>query len=200
MRKLTAVLCAVVLTFGMAATVFANPSISTIGTEKVTVSAETAAKLGEGMSIAVKEAAPENYENAAVAEAVKKLNDNATKITMTEILAILKVDAGTAKTESGKAIDLTKYEPITKFADLVVTDGASVEYDVNGEVISVEATITLDAVKGAKAEELLIMQLNPKTGDTYFIEFEEDKFDAETGEVTVTFPCLGPFTVLEKTV
>lgn len=199
MRKLTAVLCAVVLTLGMAATVFANPSISTIGTEKVTVSAETAAKLGEGMSIAVKEAAPENYENAAVAEAVKKLNDNATKITMAEILAILKIDAGTAKTESGKAIELTKYEPITKFADLVVTDGASVEYNVNGEVISVEATITLDAVKGAKAEDLLIMQLNPKTGDTYLIEFEEDKFDAETGEVTVTFPCLGPFTVLEKT-
>ena len=117
---------------------------------------------------------------------------------MTEMLSILKVDVSAAKTESGKEIDLTKYEPITKFADLVATDGTSVEYDINGEVISVEATITLDAVKDAEAENLMIMQLNPKTGDVHFIEFEEDKFDAETGEVTVTFPCMGPFTVLEK--
>lgn len=199
MRKFTAVLCAAALTLGMAVTAYANPSVSTIGTEQVVVSAETAAKLGEGMSVTVKDAAPESYENAAAAEAVTKLNDSATKITMAEMLDILKVDASTAKTESGNAIDPTKYEPITKFADLVVTDGASVQYDVNGEIISVEATITLDAVKGAKAEDLVLMQINPKSGDVHFIEFEEEKFDAETGEVTVTFPCLGPFTVLEKT-
>lgn len=197
MRKFTSVLCAAVLTLGMAVTAFANPSVSTIATEKVAVSAETEAKLG-GKTLTVKGAAPENYENAAVADAVKKLNDKDSKVTMTEMLSILKVDVSAAKTESGKEIDLTKYEPITKFADLVATDGTSVEYDINGEVISVEATITLDAVKDAEAENLMIMQLNPKTGDVHFIEFEEDKFDAETGEVTVTFPCMGPFTVLEK--
>lgn len=197
MRKFTSVLCAAVLTLGMAVTAFANPSVSTIAVEKVAVSAETEAKLG-GKTLTVKEAAPENYENKEVAEAVKKLNDKNSKITMSEMLSILKVDVSAAKTESGKEIDLTKYEPITKFADLVATDGTSVEYDVNGEVISVEATITLDAVKGAKAENLVIMQMNPKTGEVYFIELEEENFDAETGEVTVTFPCMGPFTVMEK--
>ena len=198
MRKFTAVLCAAVLTLGMSASVFANPSISTVSTDKVVVAAESAASLPEGTTVEVRDAAPENYENAAAAEAVTKLNDDTTTVTMKDILDILKVDAATAKTQSGNPIDPTQYEPVTKFADLVLTDGTSVMYDNNGEVVSVKVTLTLDAVKGAKAENLVIMQIDPKTGEVYFIEITEADFNAETGEVTVTFPCLGPFTVLEK--
>lgn len=198
MRKFTAVLCAAAMTLSMTATVFGNPSISTVSTDKVTVAAESQASLPEGMTVEVRDPDTAKYESKEAAEAVSKLNDDNQKVTMKDVLDILKVDPATAKTQSGNSIDPTQYEPVTKFADLVLTDGTSVMYDNNGEVVSVKVTLTLDAVKGAKADELVIMQIDPKTGEVYFIELTEDDFDPETGEITVTFPCLGPFTVLEK--
>lgn len=199
MRKLTALLVAGAMTLGMTMTAFANPSIATVATEQVTVSAETAALIPAGKKIAVKAADPTKYESQEVADAVTKLNDDATKITMSEILGILKVDTtAEIKTENGTVIDPTVYEPITKFADLMLTDGASAEFDANGEVISVKVTLTMEVLKDADVENLLIMQINPKTGEVYFIEIAAGDFNAETGEITVAFPCLGPFTVLEK--
>ncbi|MDO4322032.1 MAG: hypothetical protein Q4C61_05850 [Lachnospiraceae bacterium] len=199
MKKLTALLVAGVMTIGMTMTAFANPSISTIATEQVEVSAETAAVIPEGKKIVVTEVDPEKYESKEAAEVVTKVNDEATKITMKEILETLKVDTtAEIKTESGNVVDPTVYEPITKFADLVITDGTSVEYDVDGEVVSAKVTLTIEALKDADVENLLIMQINPKTGEVYFIEIDEEDFDPETGEITVTFPCLGPFTILEK--
>ncbi len=199
MKKLTALLCAAVMTLGMTASAFANPSISTVAVDKVTVSAETAAILPAGKSLEAREANPTDYKSSEAAEAVTKLNDDAQTVTVAELLTILKVDTtAEIKTESGTVIDPGAYEPLVKFADLVVTDGATVEYDINGQVTAVKLTITLEAVKAAAAENLLIMQINPVTGEVHFIEISEEDFDPETGEITVTFPCLGPFTVLEK--
>lgn len=199
MRKLAALLVAGVMTLGMTMTAFANPSISTVATEQVEVSAESAALIPAGKKVVVKEAAPDNYESKEAAEVVTKVNDDATKITMKEMLTILKVDtAAEIKTDKGTVIDPTAYEPITKFADLAITDGTSVEYDVNGEVVSVKVTLTLEALKEADVENLLIMQIDPKTGEVFFIEIDAEDFDPVTGEITVAFPCLGPFTVLEK--
>lgn len=199
MKRLTALLCTAALTLGLAVSASANPSISTVSTEKVVVSAETAAVLPAGKTLEVREADTDKYESAEAAEVVTKLNDEKQTITVKEMLEILKVDTTQEiKTESGTVIDPTEYEPITKFADLVLTDGTTVEYDINGEVMAVEVTITLEAVKEADVENLLIMQIDPKTGEVYFIEIDEENFNPETGEITVTFPCLGPFTVLEK--
>lgn len=199
MKKLTALLCAAVMTLGMTASAFANPSISTVAVDKVTVSAETAAILPAGKSLEVREANPTDYKSSEAAEAVTKLNDDAQTVTVAELLTILKVDTtAEIKTESGTVIDPAAYEPLVKFADLVVTDGATMEYDINGQVTAVKLTITLEAVKAVAAENLLIMQINPVTGEVHFIEISEEDFDPETGEITVTFPCLGPFTVLEK--
>lgn len=199
MKKLTALLCTAAMTLGMATSAFANPSISTVATENVTVSAETAAIIPEGKTLEVREADPAGYANSAVAEAVTKLNDAAQTVTVADILTLLNVDTtAEIKSVSGTVIDPTVYEPLTKFADLVITDGVSVEYDINGEVAAVKLTITLEAVKDAVAENLLIMQMDPTTGEVYFIEIDEEDFNPETGEITVTFPCLGPFTVLEK--
>ncbi len=200
MRKLAALLVAGVMTLGMTMTAFANPSISTVATEQVKVSAETAALIPAGKEVVVKEAAPENYESKEVAEVVTKLNDDATKITMEEILTILKVDtsAGVTTTKGTVIEDLTAYAPITKFSDLAVTDGTDVEYDVNGEVISVEVTLTLEALKEAVAEDLLVMQADPKTSEVSLIEIDEEGFDPATGEATIEFPGFGPFTILEK--
>ena len=43
----------------------------------------------------------------------------------------------------------------------------------------------------------MLMQMDPTTGEVYFIEIDAENFNAQTGEITVTFPCMGPFTVLE---
>lgn len=198
MRKLTALLCTAAMTFGMVASAFANPSVSTVAPESVTVSAASAALIPAGMSLTVQEADPTNYTNTQVADVVTRLNDSQQTITMSEMLDILQVDlTQDVTTQNGTVIDPTAYNPIAQFVDLVISDGATVAYDVDGNVLSVEATITLEAAIGANVEDLLLMQLDPTTGDVYFIEIDAENFNAETGEITVTFPCLGPFTVLE---
>lgn len=202
MRKFASLVCATVMTLSMACTAFANPSISSTGIEEqtATVDAATAAKIPAGMSLVVNEAKPENYSNKDVAEAVTKLNDASSTISVKEILEILKVDlTKEMKTTSGAVIDPTEYEPITKFSDLALSDGAELKYDVDGNVLEVKATIKVEALKDIKdIKNVVLMQIDPTSGEVYLIEIDEDDYDAETGEITVTFPCLGPFTVLEK--
>ena len=41
-----------------------------------------------------------------------------------------------------------------------------------------------------KKEDLLLMQVDATTGKVYFMPIEE--FDPVTGEITATFPTLGP--------
>ncbi|MDO5541623.1 MAG: hypothetical protein Q4F83_16440 [Eubacteriales bacterium] len=202
MKKFAAILCAAVMSLGMVSSVMANPSIqdATIEKQDVVVAEETAQIIPEGKKLVVMEAAPDKYESKEAAEVVTKLNDPKTTITMKEMLDILKVDTTKEiKTESGNVINPSEYEPISKFADLVLTDGTTVEYDINGEVKAVKATVKAEALKDVKdIKDCVLMQIDPKAGEVYFIESDEESYVPETGEVTVTFPCLGPFCVLEK--
>lgn len=202
MKKFAGILCAAAMSLSMVCTAFANPSIVdvTIEAQDVVVSAETAAIIPEGKKLVVKEAAPENYESKEAAEVVTKLNDPATTITVKEMLDILKVDTTQEiKTVGGKVIDPTKYEPIAKFADLVLTDDTTVEYDINGEVKAVTATVKVEALKDVEnIDDVVLMQIDSKSTDVHFIEIAEDDYVPATGEITVTFPCLGPFTALES--
>lgn len=205
MKKLTAILCAAAMTLGMVSTAFANPSIADLNQpeEQVTVAPESAEIIPEGKRLVVQEADVENYEKEDVVEVVKRLNDEKEMITMEEMMDILKVmedengdPIEEIKTNKDNVINPLEYEPITKFADLVLTDGTTVEYDIDGEIKGIKATVKAEAAKDAEKEDLLIMQIDPKTGDVYFIEVED--YDPETGEITATFACLGPFTILEK--
>ena len=202
MKKLPAFFCAAAMTLTMGMTAMALPSVSTTATEKVTVSAETAKVIPEGKELSVKTADPKNYEVPAVAKAVEALNnlkEGETVSTETVMKALGFEDLTKITTADNKTVDLTGFEPVTKFADLMLTDGNSVEFDANGEAISVEATISVEALKEVEdLANILIMQMDPKTGDVYFIEVTEEDFNGETGELTVKFPCLGPFTILEK--
>ena len=87
----------------------------------------------------------------------------------------------------------TDYESITPFVDLVLTDGTNVEYTTEG---TIKATVKVEPAKNLKAEDLVLMQVDPATGVIYFIEIDE--YDPETGAITAEFPVLGPFMVLEK--
>jgi len=68
-----------------------------------------------------------------------------------------------------------------------------VHYNSNG---SITATVTIEAAKDRDASNLLMIQIDPNTGKTYFVAIDE--LDSETGEVTATFPTLGAIALAEK--
>lgn len=191
MKKLVAFVCAAAMTLGMAASVIAAPSIGELIPEApVVVSGE----IPTGYTLEVQNVNTEKYENKDVAEIVTKFNDEETVVSVTDVLEALKVDlTKEVKTVNDTVIDPTEYEAITPFVDLVITDGTEVEYTLEGKV---KVTLTVEVAKELKKDDLIIMQVDPTTGEVYFIELDE--YDPVTGEITAEFPCLGPFTILQK--
>ncbi len=192
-RKIICVLIAA-MSIGMAGTVFAIPSISQLIPEAPTV---VEGNLKEDEKLAVDNANPDKYTNKKVSETVKWANDDATVTTVKEILE--KIEKGSAKkaatetvTSTGKKVNPTLYEQLTPFVDLVIKKNENVTYTSDG---SIKAQVTVDAAIGMKKKELLVMQLDPETGKAYFSTVE--KLNRKTGEMTVTFETLGPFSVLK---
>ena len=190
-RKTIAALIAV-LTVGMMSTsVWAAKSISQIIPEAPKV---VSGNLTAGQTLAVKNVDTSAYKNPTVAEAVKKANDDNTITTVKEILTYLGVDTKTEeiKTTSGTIINPSLYEMVTPFIDLVIEENGKTIYETTGEIT---AAITVEAVKDMNKKDILLMQIDPTTGEAYFIAPEE--FNSATGEITATFPTLGPVAVLK---
>lgn len=66
-------------------------------------------------------------------------------------------------------------------------------YFLNGDL---EVKVKIDAAKEKKAEDLLLMLVDPETGKVVFITIDE--IDPVTGEPKVTLPFLGAITLLDK--
>ena len=210
MKKLVAIVCVIVMMLTVAVSSLANPSITELAAEITEV--ETNVELEEEEEIAIVPADPETYENAVVKEAVKKTNSKEESITVKDVAVMLSAvnddvtSEGilTLESEDGttKTVDLEEYDFVANFADLGISNGTEVSFDDNGEVVSVTATIAFDALQGADPADLenyLIMLINPTTGEMKFIELDADSFDPETGSLTVSFPFLGTFTLIQKT-
>lgn len=190
-RKTIAALIAV-LTVGMMSTsVWAAKSISQIIPEAPKV---VSGNLTAGQTLVVKNVDTSAYKNPTVAEAVKKANDDNTITTVKEILTDLGVDTKTEeiKTTSGTVVNPSLYEMVTPFIDLVIEENGKTIYETTGEIT---ATITVEAVKDMNKKDILLMQIDPTTRKVYFIAPEE--FNSATGEITATFPTLGPVAVLK---
>ena len=78
-------------------------------------------------------------------------------------------------------------------------------YDLAGREVAATITIKLDALQGETdaqklAENLLVMLINPLTGETVFVNFDADDFDLEKNppEVKVDFPFMGTFAFITK--
>ena len=189
-RKAAAALLAA-LTLSMAMNVWAAPSISQIIPENPQVVSGT---LTSGQQLAVQNADPSAYANKTVADVVKWANDDNTIATIKEILTRLGLDTKEEfKDIFGNKVNPTLYEQLTPFVDLVIKEGNNVSYTSNGQI---RAKITVEAAKEMKKEDLLLMQVDATTGKVYFMPIEE--FDPVTGEITATFPTLGPITLLKK--
>lgn len=189
MRKLIAVLCVVAMLFVMAVPALANPSISDL-TQSV-VAVETDAELPEGAEIIAVEADPSRYEKADVAEVVTIVNDP-------EAETVLMVKDVVEKL-NGELADAEAYDFVTTFTDLVLSKDGKYSFDDDGKVVSAKVTLKIDALVGeTDLSNYLIMLINSETGELHFIELDPESFNSETGEITVDFPCLGTFSLIQK--
>ena len=189
-RKAAAALLAA-LTLSMAMNVWAAPSISQIIPENPQVVSGT---LTGSQQLAVQNADPSAYADKTVADTVTWANDDNTVATIKEILTRLGLDTKAEfKDIFENKVNPTLYEQLTPFVDLVIKEGNNVSYASNGQI---KAKITVEAAKEMKKEDLLLMQVDATTGKVYFMPIEA--FDPVTGEITATFPTLGPITLLKK--
>ena len=189
-RKAAAALLAA-LTLSMAMNVWAAPSISQIIPENPQVVSGT---LTGSQQLAVQNADPSAYADKTVADTVTWANDDNTVATIKEILTRLGLDTKAEfKDIFENKVNPTLYEQLTPFVDLVIKEGNNVSYASNGQI---KAKITVEAAKEMKKEDLLLMQVDATTGKVYFMPIEE--FDPVTGEITATFPTLGPIALLKK--
>ena len=135
-----------------------------------------------------------DWQPAAGSPECRWANDDNTVATIKEILTRLGLDTKAEfKDIFENKVNPTLYEQLTPFVDLVIKDGNNVSYASNGQI---KAKITVEAAKEMKKEDLLLMQVDATTGKVYFMPIEE--FDPVTGEITATFPTLGPIALLKK--
>lgn len=191
MKKAAVSILIAAMTAGMAVSVWAAPSISQFIPEAPVV---IAGNLQENEALIVQNVNTGAYQNKTVAETVEWANDDNTVSTTKEILTRLDIDtAQEFRTESGQKVNPTLYEQLTPFADLVIKSGEEIRYQGNG---TIKASVTFEAAKEMKKQELLLMQIDPNSGKVYFITPET--LDKNSGTITADFPALGPVTLLKK--
>jgi hypothetical protein len=192
MKKLAAVLCAIALMLTMVAPAMANQSISDLSEDVIEVTPET--EIPEGASVEVLPADVNRYENEAVKEAVAGVNGEETVSTVEEVVTALNA-------ELPEGVEAMDYDFITAFADVVLVEGSEVTFDDNGNVVQASVKLAVDVLKDVAPEDLddyMIMLINPATGEVRFIKLDPESFNQETGEITVDFPFLGTFALIQK--
>ena len=88
-----------------------------------------------------------------------------------------------------------QYEALTSFVDLAIEDVDAISYDMDGHV---QVTFTCELTVGMDEDDLALMTIDQETKQKKYLEL--DAFDAQTGEITVTFENLGPFVVMTKVI
>ena len=88
-----------------------------------------------------------------------------------------------------------QYEALTGFVDLAIEDLDNISYDMDG---SVQVTFTCELTVDMDEEDIVLLTIDQETRAKKYLEL--DDFDPKTGEITVTFENLGPFTILTKVI
>ena len=189
MKKLTAILCAVVMVAATCVTSFAKVSIGPAAKlandgKATNVSAIGITLPAEG--IAVREAKATDYSDGSAAktfveafESEKTLADVFTKVGFTEAKT----------TDGGKNVD-------PKTAKLLAGPLAF-SNAVTGEVLTgdgkIKATIPgCENTKGKDSDKMAIVQIGPD-GTVYVVDVTVDK---DSNTLTAIFPCNGPFIII----
>lgn len=88
-----------------------------------------------------------------------------------------------------------QYEALTGFVDLAIEDLDNISYDMDGNV---QVTFTCELTVDMDEEDIALLTIDQETRAKKYLEL--DDFDPKTGEITVTFENLGPFTILTKVI
>lgn len=88
-----------------------------------------------------------------------------------------------------------QYEALTGFVDLAIEDLDNISYDMDGNV---QVTFTCELTVDMDEEDIALLTIDQETRVKKYLEL--DDFDPKTGEITVTFENLGPFTILTKVI
>ena len=88
-----------------------------------------------------------------------------------------------------------QYEALTGFVDLAIEDLDNISYDMDGNV---QVTFTCELTVDMDEEDIVLFTIDQETRAKKYLEL--DDFDPKTGEITVTFENLGPFTILTKVI
>ena len=88
-----------------------------------------------------------------------------------------------------------QYEALTGFVDLAIEDLDNISYDMDGNV---QVTFTCELTVDMDEEDIVLLTIDQETREKKYLEL--DDFDPKTGEITVTFENLGPFTILTKVI
>ena len=88
-----------------------------------------------------------------------------------------------------------QYEALTSFVDLAIEDLDNISYDMDGNV---QVTFTCELTVDMDEEDIVLLTVDQETRVKKYLEL--DDFDPKTGEITVTFENLGPFTILTKVI
>lgn len=180
MKKFLAVLLTAALLLGCVA--LANPSISDLSTSVVSI--EPLTELPEGVTIVVREAQPDSYADAGVAKIVNDMADENTVVTPADV-----------------SEELADYDFITNFSDVVAVKDGVASFELDGAPVSAKVTFDVDALKGVSADDLgsySFLLINPATGEFQLLSADAESFDSDKGEVTVEFPFLGTFALVQK--
>lgn len=191
MKKRTVSILIAAMVMGMSVSVWAVPSISQIIPEAPQVNK---GNISANQQLIVQNANTNAYVNKDVAKVVETVNKGDAKVEISKVLTDLKVDVTKEiKTAKNQKVNPTLYETITPFVDLAIQENNTISYKIDGEI---QVSMVVEAAKGMKKKDLLILQLDQETGEVHFVTV--DKLDKKTGEVTATFSTLGPIAILEK--
>ena len=219
MKKLTTVICASVMAVTLSVNAGAAISIGQMIPENPTISEESKEYIPEPEKnlIVVKKIKAENYadiyeavteeEKKTVEDTIEKINeynDEKSTLTIQDTMKAfdVKVDEEVLTTDGETTVKPSEYKALMpEFVDLVLEnqDTKALSHTLAKEG-KIEVTFILEQAKELDEQkaldDLLIMQVDPKTGEVYFIKIKA--YDPKTGKITADFPCLGPFTVLTK--
>ena len=133
-------------------------------------------------------ASPDVYLNKTVGEVVKNCNKENSTMNLQDMLTDLFVDTREEiKTTSGEVIDLNNYEILTSFYDIAILENNTLSFETSSEI---KLIIESEGIKSLTKEDLIVIQVDSKTGKVYFISLSD--YDEEYGYATVTLPILGP--------
>ncbi len=209
MKKLIALICAALMLCTMTASALANGSIVELVAQPVanepTYNEEvTLTPSGWGVKIDSL-AQPEDNWLPEVKEIVDAVNNAAKEVTLKDLIVSLmgltvnadkRLDGDklTLKDANGKEIelDLSKGDFVSPLSNIAMRNGPESFYNM-----SVTRTVVYEQAKGRTADEFTVFIVNPVTGEFTFSSLNDKNFKSETGEVTITFPFMGSFALIE---